>query len=263
MSTIKKILIPFDFTEPAIGALEYGLKFVGYQRAIAIEAIYASKAATSTADAEEARENFNAIVASLNHKTMLPPALTIAQGGLTETILSERNKEQADLIIMGTMGDTSADEPVTNTSKLVLEADCPVLTVPYGGELDTPKEIALVLGKETIEHPTVLATLLDVSRMFNAKVHVLTIYKDSIYDEAVVVEDNEETLAYYLEHFYAEHTFEKNQDIEKGILEYIAEKNIDLLAIIPRNHADKTQPSEGRLTKLLTLHSKVPVLSLD
>ncbi len=78
-----------------------------------------------------------------------------------------------------------------------------------------------------------------------------------------MVETNEESLEYYLEHFYAEHNFEKNQDIEKGILEYIEEKDIDLLTILPRNHAQKTLPSEGRLTKLLTLHSSVPVLTLD
>lgn len=260
---MKKILIPFDFTEPAIGALEYALRFVGYQRPIAIEAIYASAAAPTPAQTKEAQESFQAIVATLNLKTALPPELSMVQGGLTETILSERNREQADLIIMGTLGDTSAEEPITNTSKLVLEADCPVISVPYGPGLEPPKAIALVLGKETIEHPEVLGMLLNISRMFNAKVHVLTIYKDSIYDEAMAVEDNEETLAYYLEHFYAEHTFEKHQDIEQGILEYIAEKDIDLLAIIPRNHADKTKPSEGRLTKLLTLHSKVPVLALD
>lgn len=263
MSNISKILIPFDFTEPAIGALAYALKFVGYERPIAIEALYASSTATSEAAAKEARESFNGIVASLNRKTMVAPELNIQQGTLTETILNERNKEHADLIIMGTLGDASAEEPTTNTSKLVLEADCPVISVPYGPGLEPPKAIALVLGKETIEHPDVLGMLLDISRMFNAKVHVLTIYKDSIYDEAVAVEDNEETLAYYLEHFYAEHTFEKNQDIEQGILDYIADKDIDLLAIIPRNHADKTKPSEGRLTRLLTLHSKVPVLTLD
>ncbi len=263
MSNINKILIPFDFTEPAIGALDYALKFVGYQRSITIEAIYTSTTATSGAQVKDAQDNFNSIVASLNHKTVVAPTLQMVQGSLTETVLQERNKEHADLIMMGTLGDTSAEEPATNTSTLVLNADCPVMTVPFGQELEPPKEIALVLGKETIEHPAVLGTLLDISRMFNAKVHVLTIYKDSIYEEAVVVEDNEETLEYYLEHFYAEHRFEKNQDIEQGILDYIAEKGIDLLAIIPRNHADKTKPSEGRLTKLLTLHSKVPVLALD
>ena len=82
-------------------------------------------------------------------------------------------------------------------------------------------------------------------------------------DGEVIVENTEELLEYYLEHFYAEHSFSKNEDVEEGIFDYINEKNIDMLAIIPRNHARNSVPSEGRLTKLLTLHSEIPVLTLD
>ena len=168
---------------------------------------------------------------------------------------------------MGTMGDEVAEDAITHTSRLVLEAEGPVLAVPFGTEVRTPQRIALVLGKEEIENTAVLELLLDISRLFNAEVHVLTIYEGSVYDEKMTgsrsSEKNEDTLEYYLEHFYVEHVFTKNQDVEKGILDYVEEKEIDLLAILPRNHAEKTRPSEGRLTKLLTLHSKVPVLALD
>ena len=263
MSLIKKILVPFDFTEPAIAALDYALNFVGFERPIQVNAVYASTSTVNENDRNSAMENFAKVVASLNRRTHLHPELIITEGDLVETVLTIRKNEKADLVIMGTLGDHSVEENVTNTSKLVLEADCPVLTVPFGSETAIPKEIALVLGKEEIENPKILRLLLDVARTFNAKVHVLTIYKESIYEENVVVETNEESLEYYLEHFYSEHNFEKNQDIEKGILEYIEEKNIDLLTILPRNHAQKTLPSEGRLTKLLTLHSSVPVLTLD
>ncbi|MEM8508873.1 MAG: universal stress protein [Bacteroidota bacterium] len=263
MSLIKKILVPFDFTEPAIAALDYALNFVGLQRPIQVNAVYASTSPVSENDRNTAMENFARIVASLNRRTHLHPELIVAEGNLVDTVLTTRKNQKANLVIMGTLGDNSIEENVTNTSKLVLHADCPIITVPFGSEIKDPMEIALVLGKEEIENPKVLSLLLDVARTFNAKVHVLTIYKESIYGENAVVETNEESLEYYLEHFYSEHNFEKNQDIEKGILGYIDEKNIDLLAILPRNHAQKTSPSEGRLTKLLTLHSSVPVLTLD
>lgn len=263
MSTIKKILVPFDFTEPAISALDYTLNFVGWNQPKEVVALYVSSAEVTELARKDAKENFARISTALNRKTHFHPELSIAQGDLTESILNARKTLGADLVIMGTLGDSSAEEPSTNTSELVLEADSAMITVPYGIEVKAPKEIALVLGKEEIEQPKVLGLLLDIARSFDAKVHVLTIYKDSIYGEKVLVESNEETLEYYLEHFYAEHNFEKNQDIEQGILEYIEEKNIDLLAILPRNHAQKTKPSEGRLTKLLTLHSNVPVLTLD
>ncbi|MBC32260.1 MAG: universal stress protein UspA [Muricauda sp.] len=263
MSSITKILVPFDFTEASIAALDYTLSFVGFNRPIQVQALYVSSSALKEADLKETQDSFDRVVGSLNRRTMKKPELLMVQGELIASILRTRTDQQADLIIMGTLGDKSADEHLTNTSQLVLEADCPVMAVPFGSEIKTPKEIALVLGKEEIENPRLLSMLLHIARMFNAKVHVLTIYKESIYEENTVVESNEDTLEYYLEHFYAEHTFEKNQDIEKGILDYIKEKDIDLLTILPRNHAQKTKPSEGRLTKLLTLHSSVPVLTLD
>lgn len=263
MSTINKILIPFDFTEPAMAALSYTLDFVGYESPILVQAIYVSSSEVSELDRKKAKDDFDAIVKSLNKRTNLKPELIIEEGDLVEMVLKARKAQEASLIMMGTLGDTSVEAHVTNTSRLVLEADCPVITIPFNAELKTPKEIALVLGKEEIEEPKVLGLLLQVARSFDARVHVLTIYKDSVYGEKAIVESNEETLEYYLEHFYAEHNFKKNQDIEQGILDYIEAKNIDLLAILPRNHAQKTKPSEGRLTKLLTLHSSVPVLTLD
>lgn len=263
MSNIKKILVPFDFTEPAIAALDYTLSFVGWDNPIQIMALYVSSGQVIDTARKEAKEDFARIVNSLNKRTHFHPELMISEGDLTNSILNARRTLGADLVIMGTLGDSSIEEHITNTSELVLQADSPIITVPFGSEAKTPNDIALVLGKEEIEQPKVLGLLLDIARTFNAKVHVLTIYKESIYGEKVLVETNEETLEYYLEHFYAEHSFEKNQDIEKGILDYIEEKKIDLLAILPRNHAQKTKPSEGRLTKLLTLHSSIPLLTLD
>jgi len=263
MSNIKKILVPFDFTEPAIVALDYTLSFVGWKNPVQVMALYVSGTHASDTERQQAKENFAKIANSLNRRTHYHPELLISEGNLTKSILNARKTLGADLVIMGTLGDSSIEEHITNTSELVLQADSPIITVPFGGEVKTPKEIALVLGKEEIEQPKVLGLLLDIARSFDARVHVLTIYKESIYGEKVLVETNENTLEYYLEHFYSEHNFQKNQDIEKGILDYIEEKNIDLLAILPRNHAQKTKPSEGRLTKLLTLHSSVPVLTLD
>jgi len=76
-------------------------------------------------------------------------------------------------------------------------------------------------------------------------------------------QSNENILEYYLESLYSHHAFPQNTDIEKGILDYVAEKSIDMLVIQPNSHAKNQEPSEGRLTKLLMLHSTVPVLAID
>ena len=263
MSSLKKILVPFDFSEASLNALEYVANFVGTERSIEIFALYVSSMPIDPSDQEKLIKDFGKVLESISVRLKVTPSFATETGDVIKTILSAQEKSNADLIMMGTMGDKITDEAITNTSKLVLQANCPVISVPYGCSIKEPKDIALVLGGEKIDDKDVLKTLLDIARTFDSRVHVLTIYKESVYAEEAVEENTENLLEYYLEHFYTEHTFNKNQDVEEGILDYIKEKNIDLLAILPRNHTMRSTPSEGRLTKLLTLHSEVPVLALD
>lgn len=263
MSKLSKILVPFDFSDAALGALEYTLNFVGWQRPIQVMALYVSPVEVTERQVKEIEENFTQIIHRLGKKTHYEPQIKIGVGQLEHCIKNHKKETASDLVIMGTQGNTNLEEPGSNTADLVLKMDSAMISFPLHGEIKIPKEIALVLGKEEIEQPQVLELLLEIARIFDAKVHVLTIYKESIFEEHVAVESNEDSLEYYLENFYSEHNFEKNEDIEQGILNYIEEKSIDLLAIIPRNHAQKTKPSEGRLTKLLTLHARVPILTLD
>ncbi|MGX1928678.1 universal stress protein [Flagellimonas sp. 2504JD4-2] len=263
MSSIDKILVPFDFSEASINALEYVINFVGPNREADVFALYVSTMPLSPAGKDTLQNDFDKMVRSFRKKMKKRPVLIYETGEVIESILSAREEYYTDLIMMGTMGDQVTDEAITNTSRLVLEANCPVISIPFGCSIKEPKDIALVMGKEEIDDKKVLRILLDIARWFDSRVHVLTIYKESVYAEESVVESTENLLEYYLEHFYEEHTFSKNQDVEEGILNYIDKKNIDLLAILPRNHAKMSDPSEGRLTKLLTLHSEIPVLTLD
>lgn len=261
--SIKKILVPFDFSEASINAMEYAVNFVGPTRDIQIQTLYVGAMPITETQEKTLESDFSKVLASFKWKAKHAPIFHAETGEVISSILSKQKELESDLILMGTMGDKVTDEAITNTSRLVLEANCPVVSIPYGCAIKEPKDIALVMGSEEIEDKELLKTLLNVARTFDSRVHVLTIYKESVYAEDSVVESTENLLEYYLEHFYEEHAFSKNQDVEEGILDYITKKNIDLLAILPRNHAKMSTPSEGRLTKLLTLHSEVPVLTLD
>jgi len=263
MSKLDKILVPFDFSEASVNALEYAVHFVGPNRSSQVVALYVGVMPISEREEKELNENFLKILGGFHSKVKKQPVLACVSGNVIETILVTQVVQNADLIIMGTMGDKTTDEAITNTSKLVLEANCPVISIPYGCDIKEPKKIALVMGKEEVEDKGVLNMLMSIAGTFDSKIHVLTIYKESVYAENVGSERTEHLLQYYLEHFYEEHMFQKNEDIEQGILDYINGKGIDMLAILPRNHSVMSTPSEGRLTKLLTLHSEIPVLALD
>ncbi|UII77048.1 universal stress protein [Flagellimonas sp. HMM57] len=263
MNLITKFLIPFDFSEASINAMKYAMSLAGPNRDVDILALYVASMPITESEEETLKIDFSNVLKSFQRKVKNTPSFITAKGEIIKKILETQEEHEANLIVMGTMGDKSTDEAITNTSRLALEANCPVISVPFGCDIKEPNDIALVLGNEKIDDKEVLRTLLDISRTFDSRVHVLTIYKESVYAEESIVDSNENLLKYYLEHFYEEHAFSKNQDVEEGILDYITKKNIDLLAILPRNHTKNSTPSEGRLTKLLTLHSEIPVLTLD
>ena len=124
------------------------------------------------------------------------------------------------------------------------------------------KNIALALDKKKFDDPSSLGVLHDFARWYNAKVHLFTIDQDLEAHE-IVLGEQEQTLEYYMDNLDYSRSFPKNTDIEIGINNYVQEKNIDVLAILPRHHARNSPPSEGRLTQLLAGHSDIPLLIID
>lgn len=260
MNKISTILVPFDFSDSAKRALEYAVAYVGRDDDLQIVLAYISGYDTI----QVPPENFEKIDEKYNRTLKNKLEWTIQDGTLTQSLLDIQETKEMDLIIMGT--DEEGDVAHTHTAKLVLEAECPVLVVPCDHKQEDfqVKRIALVLGQKEIDNTEALGTLLEVARRFNAKVDVLTIEnRPGSYGYSKEEEKNENAMEYYLENFYAEHVFIKNDDVVDGILNYTSKNDIDLIAILPRNHAEHSEPSEGLLTQLLTLHSKVPVLAID
>ncbi len=258
MSKIKKILVPFDFSETSKIALQYAVDYVGQDENLKILLAYISNIDQYDVLDEAFEGVKNSFGKNLKHELQW----ISMNGKLSSAVLYIQKEEAVNLVIMGTADNHEEEE--SNTAELVLKAECPVLVIPSEYKTFKIENIALVLGSEEIEDNDTLGILLDVARRFNAKVHVVTIEnKPKEYGYSKVDERNEGKIQYYLENFYSEHTFIENTDVVKGILEYASGKNIDMITILPRNHSKQSNPSEGKLTRVLTLQSKIPVLAID
>jgi len=258
MKNTSKILVPFDFSETSKKALQYAIDYVGRDENLKILLAYIS----NDDNYDVLEEAFGSIKSKFGKNLKHEMQWVSFSGTLSNALLYIQKEEQVKLIIMGTSGDQGDEE--SNTSHLVLKADCPVFVIPDTYKDFQLKNIALVLGGEEIEDNKTLATLLEVVRRVKAKVHVITIKnKDREYGYSEADEKNESKIQYYLENFYSEHTFIENPDIVAGILDYSASKDIDAIAILPRNHSTKNKPSKGQLTEVLVLQSDVPVLAID
>ena len=261
MGTISTILIPFDFSVASKTALEYGVQFAGADENLELLLVHV----LDDVDSSYMVEQFSALQEKHSKDLGKPLKWVNVTGSLLESLLRIQENQKIDMVIMGTSeAQDNEIKLISNTSKFVSQVDCPVLVIPENLEEFQIKNIALVLGKEEIDDRKALETLLRVSQKFNAQVHVLTIENTSeLYGYSKADQTNENLLEYYLENFYSEHTFIENSDVVKGILSHAMEKDMDLIAILPRNHAKRSNPSEGRLTEMLTLKSKIPILAID
>lgn len=259
---MKNILIPFDFTKVSLNALEYAVKFAYNDPDMRLHLLHI---AGSDVDEQEVSGRFNEVVKKYDNPLDPPISTIVKRGKLIPSIIAIQKELKMDLIIMGTKGAEAYEEDIpTRTSRFVQEADLPVLVIPEKATKFRLDTIILTLGKERIADRTPLYVLLEVSRKFNARVHVLTVHTEKViagYSEDD--ESNENTLQYFLEKFYSHHSFAESDDIEKGIREYIEKYDIDMLAIMPKTHLKGDAASQGRLTRHLTLHSDIPLLVLD
>ena len=258
MKKIFKILVPYDFTETAENALNYVKNFVANDANTEIILVYVNEI-----DDENAAEKLETIKTNFQAHCISKVRTIVKNGLLQASLLEVEEEEEIDLIFMGT-GLVHNKKLNTNTSSFVLVADCPIIVVPKDYQEFKVEKIALVIGEDLIHDSKLLGVLLQVARRFNAKVHVLTVKQgEADYGYSVVDEKNENTISYYLEDFYSHHLFIDGPDIPLSIFKYAEEKDIDLISILPRNHAKGKISSEGALTKALAEVSKTPLLVID
>ncbi len=258
MDKITRVLVPFDFSKCAKKALDYAVNFVG-NRDIKIHLLYIS----DKADIERMRNTYDDLCDIYEEKLKLPLRWVWSDNTLIDTIIEVQKVKEVDIIIMGTSG-IKKEAKKTNTSKLIEKIDCPVIVVPEKTPKRDIKNISLVIDDREIDNPKSLEMLLDIARNFNAKVHVLTIEnKPKVYGYSQIDEKNENTILYYLENFYEDHTFIENTDILEGIFSYVNGHDMDVITILSRNHAKRSMPSEGLLTRELVMQAEVPVLVIE
>lgn len=260
MNKISTILVPYDFSDAAKAGFRYAVDYAEKRPGIHLRLCFITEAGS-----EDSLETaFETLTGGLSRMFRAKISYTSLMPGSVEGLLEKSREEPTDMIIMGTSGSGKPGIP-TKTSELVLSAPCPVLVVP----MDTPEEfslsrIALVLGPNEIDDPSLLATLLDVCRSYGARVTVLTIENEpGTYGYSPEEERNERLLEYYLESFYSHHAYIKNENVVEGIFEYVDQHEIDMVAILPRKHSKAGTPAEGRLTRILTLQTKTPLLAIE
>lgn len=274
---MRKILIPTDFSENALNAIKYATELFKHGpteiyllNAFADE-VYDEKARLGDAVFEELKESsmekskislekLKQEVLSFSPNPKHNIHLLSEFGQLVDAVNDLVEKENIDVVVMGTKGKTS-DKGLTfgsNTLQVIKYVKCPVLAIPAKYSDVHPKNILFSTDFQLPYKPRELKLLANVAKFFAAEIHFLYVSKFPALSLRQL--DNQA----FLEAFFEENKIlfrqESGIEITRAINTYIIEKPIDMLVMINTRHSYLENILYQSTIEKIGLHIDIPFL---
>lgn len=269
------ILIPTDFSDNALSALNYALKLYVNQKCTfyVLHSTYVDEAVSRAFEAAYTDDKQNKVVettltalinqiqaadANPNHKFK---ALRSPEE-LRTAVKNAVDEHAIDMVIMGTKGTTGAVEYVmgSNTIKVIRKiTECPVLVLPDGFTFVEPQQITFPTDYNRTYNEKEIQTLKDLADLYHSKIRVVHINVNMGLSDTQ--ENNMSMLKTYLADY--EHSFHYLPDYtskSKAIAKFVDDLEIDILAMINYKHGILEKILNEPVLKNLAFNPTVPIL---
>ncbi len=264
-----KIVVPLDFSEDSVNALEYAIEFANRSDSDIIM-VYVVK--TSRFDFMRGVET----VASkgdfeeFTHKyqPLLKGKLTweVRKGGISSEIIALANSVEAWLIIMGSHGVTGFMENWigSNAFKVVSQSKCPVLTVRGDFKKRTVNNIVMPIDNSWASRHKIPSTV-DIAKIFHASINILgTLPKDDKEEEFKIkkfVHQSEEKVHKSL--VKTSVSFVSGGNVAKMTVDHAIASDADLITIMTDADEDLSKMILGGYAQYMVHHSSIPILCVQ
>lgn len=274
---MKKVLIPYDFTETSQSALHYGVEIAKYLSADLV-LLHINQVPVMTSEfgmagysiTEVFNDHKNAIKSIAENIRLKEPLIKEIEyhcevGDPIDVITEFSKAHQIDLIIsgIGGHGSTFMKNVVGSTSVAVARnVENPLIIVPPSASYKKIQNIAYACDYD--KHLMDSASLIKVkyiNTLFDATLHILHVIpenhelnaKESLIDN--YVEHNLESVCHKT-YIIAENT------VADGLLNFINHHEIDMIIVEPKKHSMLHNLFSFSTTNAMAFYSPVPVLTI-
>jgi len=193
----------------------------------------------------------------------------LLNGTITNIIHDFAEKQQVDLIIMGTTGASGIKEIFMGSvaAGTIGRAKIPVLTVPVGYAMEEPDGILFATNRFE-QNKDLLKPIVELANLYAATIHV-AVFVDSDDAQAVDYIFNTRQLLEYLEvlqKMFPGIKFKgellEGSDFETTVDKYDTKNEVDIIAMItyPKSFWEKIMRKS--MTKKMAFHSTIPLLAI-
>ncbi len=273
---IDKILIPYDFSETADLSLEHAVFMAKLMKA-EITLLHIVETVSFTSAISHALSGFEQKIESATNEKLETLAQEIhLKSGITLTVRTEvgriykkicsvAKEIEADIIIMGTHGVSGYEKfsVGTNTSRVVQESPCPVLSVQTHAKGVGFTKI-LVPIDESNDSRQKVPFAVGLARFYNSHVSIIGLVNftgaDLIRKFKIKIEQVEEYLIKHDINF--DTRFMEGKDLASMTMKVAEENDADLLVIMTEQEPSLTGFLLGTYASKVVNNSKIPVLCI-
>ncbi len=279
---MKKILVPYDFSEYAEAALDFALEFsqASQGEVSILNVIEYPLATTFNVSGEIGQLNAEDEIFTLElikkTKSRLKElresdkyrdasfSTHVMMGNPYDGINNLVDEDGTDLIIMGTKGATGLKEMFvgSNAEKVVRKAKCPVITIHKEQKFEQIKDIVYATSLD-ISHSKVLEKFKEFQKIFGSKIHL--VWVNTPHD---LMEDS--LAAGQLQKIAKEHQLEdyevhvvKGFYPEEGIMLYAWNIKANMIALATHSYRGLAHMFLGSVAEDIVNHASIPVWTLS
>lgn len=277
---MRKVLIPTDFSDNAMNAIKYAMEIFKYEQSeLVIMHVYADEVYDRSLELsrvkfekfrEKVRENsdiqLQKVVKEMNIISPNPKhkySYLSAFGGLVEEVNDWVDRENMDLVVMGTKGKTN-DKDITfgsNTLQVVKYVKCPVLAIPsmYKGVCPTnilfPTDYQLPFQKRELKLISTLA------KRFVATINFL--YASQFKDLSYRQQDNKSIIESSVCDNETSFHIVGSGNLTTLINDFIKENDINMLVMVNTRHTYFENILHTTTIEKIGLNIQIPFLVLQ
>jgi nucleotide-binding universal stress UspA family protein len=273
---MKKLLVPTDFSDTSKNAALFAAQMVADIQNAKIILIHVSDKITGGSDGSPLTEDdddrriiltqaLSQLKEELQAVAQVPIEFAMEKGSsLVETLSRYVRYQAIDMVIMGITGATKLEQIFmgSNTLEMAKESTCPVLIVPPDAKYRKIKNVVLASDFKEVDITIPVAPLKATLDLFKPVLHIVNVDSEhyvELTDEYKVERAKLETM---LKDYAPEFYFIRQYDFFDAISQFVDDKNIDLIVIVPKDRSFVSGLFKTSHTKKLAYHSHVPIVAI-
>jgi nucleotide-binding universal stress UspA family protein len=203
----------------------------------------------------------------LQSKHMVKVETRMEEGGdFIDCLEKEARHSDANLVVMGITGKTGKSklEQVfmgSNTLKMIERNVSPVLVIPATAQYFGVKNVCLLSDFKDVQNSIPDVPIKNVLNLFRPALHIVNVNSEHYVSLTPEFMDERGRLLEMFKDYTPEFYFIGTFDLVETVQTFVADKKIDMLVTVPRNHSFFGNLFKTSKTKQLVYESTVPILS--